>query len=705
MLNELHGLSKTLSDTGISVKQWHREYLTLPKVRANAPCFRIWVDSNGEISGFSSVSEELAAGLRKYGNKHGTFPAFNAAPLYRLTDAAIISELDEFLKDPAKLNVDKVQSWLTEDNWLHIAGKIKLSIVGKATELKAKIGAAFPGEKNSMTALLEAMDNFAGDPVEAFRQALEKRVVAQLQSGEDVRAALFMLFHKGHPAKAPKDDRGSLSVILDYAGWQEYGSPAASEQLTEWVNDVLLKTDSAASSLSDTEGRNETLDAFGLPLGHFEDEPMPEVNMPGLAGVKLRSMFNQVYCQRRYGCFDGDSFPVSMKNRAEAKAALEYLSSPANKGVTWKMFGDKEIALAYPSRLDPRAVAIDWLAPVAPGADDSETRARFDLRANDFMRAFDALSPKHKPDAIRVFSLRKMDKARTKVVFTRNTTPGEYIECAEKWQKGCANIPEFRRVKPLTPFPVQVAALLNDAWKRDGELATTASSRLGRMQPYQGIELLFGAETEQNIAHYLRMLLQNCQGLFLFTGNTWHRNKETRPLVSGKLSMLLPLLGLFLYKGGLEKEIYMQSAGYLVGQLLKLSDELHAMYCQVVRQGDIPPQLVGNSVFITATETPVKALALLGQRLLPYLAWAKRYSCPKIEENKSVNNNVKLVGWYFWFYSELTGKLKESLAKDARFDEFEQAQVFLGYLAAFPKREKDSKSPAQNNTEEDQGNE
>ncbi|MDL2317169.1 hypothetical protein LJC59_08910, partial [Desulfovibrio sp. OttesenSCG-928-A18] len=499
MLNELHGLSEALSGMGISVKQWHREYLTLPKVRPNTPCVRIWVDTNAEVAGFDCISKELAAGLRKYGNKQGTFPAFNVAPLYRLTDESTIKELDQLLKTTSLLDIEKIQSWCTSDNWASIAGKIKVSLVGKATELEAQINKAFPNGKNSMTALLNVLNKVSDNRVEAFRLALEKRIFVQLQSGEDVPLALTMLFHKGQPAKAPKDDRGSLSVILDYAGWQEYGHPVASEPITEWINDALLQEESIVLSLSGPENENGARDAFGQPLGHFDDEPMPEVNMPSLAGVKLRSMFNQVYCQKRYSYFDGDSFPISMRNRADTKAALEYLSNPANKGVTWKIFGDKEIVFAYPSRLDQRAATLDWLALVAPKVDDAEQQERFELRAEDFIRAFNGLSPKHKPDTIRIFSLRKMDKARTKVVFTRNVAPCKYIVCAEKWQKGCANIPEFKALNLLSPFPIQVTELCNDVWKRNGDLASTGKSRLGRIQHYQGIELLLDSEDVQSI--------------------------------------------------------------------------------------------------------------------------------------------------------------------------------------------------------------
>ena len=56
---------------------------------------------------------------------------------------------------------------------------------------------------------------------------------------------------------------------------------------------------------------------------------------------------------------------------------------------------------------------------------------------------------------------------------------------------------------------------------------------------------------------------------------------------------ILALLGLILYRNNIQKEDYMENMPYLYGQLLKAADELQVLYCKVVRDGEIPPQLVG----------------------------------------------------------------------------------------------------------------
>lgn len=137
----------------------------------------------------------------------------------------------------------------------------------------------------------------------------------------------------------------------------------------------------------------------------------------------------------------------------------------------------------------------------------------------------------------------------------------------------------------------------------------------------------------------------------------------------------------------------MENAAYLVGQILKISDELHAYYCKIVRDGDIPPQLAGNSMFVTASETPVQALAQLGVRMAPYLAWAKQYRTKNIQEK---GKESKIAGWYLRLYADTSNKLHSALSDAARLDDFGKAQIFIGYLASFPKKEKPAGDNANN---------
>lgn len=61
-----------------------------------------------------------------------------------------------------------------------------------------------------------------------------------------------------------------------------------------------------------------------------------------------------------------------------------------------------------------------------------------------------------------------------------------------------------------------------------------------------------------------------------------------------KAKDMLALMGLIFYRERIGKEKYMESLPYLYGQLLKAADELHALYCKVVRNGEVPSQFVGG---------------------------------------------------------------------------------------------------------------
>jgi hypothetical protein len=82
--------------------------------------------------------------------------------------------------------------------------------------------------------------------------------------------------------------------------------------------------------------------------------------------------------------------------------------------------------------------------------------------------------------------------------------------------KGLHEYSKLKDMEPITPFPVQVATLCNVVWKQNGELATTANSRLGRIQYYQGIGF-FSTRRCAGYRVFLNMLLQNCQGIFILS--------------------------------------------------------------------------------------------------------------------------------------------------------------------------------------------
>ncbi len=689
MLNELHTLSNILNSKGISSKEWHREYKSIPKVTAKAPCIRIWMSDDGSICDVESISTELAQSLRKYGNNQGTFPAFNIAPLYRITDSAQISALEDIEKENTKLDVTKIQSWCLNNNWRKsLINKVDNCIHNIAQVMLDQINKIGSTQDNAVVPLINLVSGFTSEPDRSFRTALEKCIYAKLQKREDVNLVLSMLFHKGNSeAKDPEKDCGTLAVILDLSDWRRHGGyPVASGHTTEWINEILLNSN---QTNADLQSKMIESDAFGMPFVN-PNEPMPSVKLSGFE-VTLRSMFNGQPCQYRYNQIDDGSYPITKENRSLTKKSLEWIAGLDLEGVTWRKVDKNEIVFVYPSKLPDVPPRFASIFGTSQTENPDLMKSRFENVAKEFVKTLRGIPVDENPDFIQIFTIRKMDKARSKVIFTRKCSPEQLIKSAENWEAGCNNIPPNNLREKRTPFPLQVARIINNVWKQNGELAQ-GKTAVERMKYYQGIELLLDIMQESMVYNYLHILLANSSGLVNYLGNWIHSGSKCKDKADEKslkklkqeVALLLSILGLLLYKNDDRKEKYMENMAYLVGQILKVSDELHTLYCKVVRSGDVPPQLAGSALFVTAGETPYQALTQLSLRINPYITWAKQYRFKNVDKKDEESWKA---AWYLNLYENTANKLKLVMTNSIRFNDYDKAQLFIGYLSSFPKRE------------------
>jgi len=432
---------------------------------------------------------------------------------------------------------------------------------------------------------------------------------------------------------------------------------------------------------SQIENSLELIDAFGNIMAGDIDK-LPSVKLPIIADVKLRAMNSESNCQFRYGTIDAVSFPIGQESRKRAKGALEWLGDESREGETWGRADSRELFFAYPSILPKISVKLTSCFG-ASKSDDSE--ARFANAAQDVIKGLQGITKDLRNLNLNLFSLKKMDKARTKVVFHRNYSAQRLVDAAEEWQKGCANIPdlhirvwgktkgEWHAAEPVIPYPLQISNCLNRVWKMDGstECETPAIIRT------QGVELLLEEHTERFTPYLLSVLLQNSKGLLLFLGSSQNKGEIISVKGYDSHKLLVPsILGLLLYKLGHTKEVYMANTPFLVGRMLKLADELHALYCKEVRDNNLPPQLVGNTLMNAALDSPIQALSQLALRIKPYYGWAQTFQR---------NDNAKLAGYFIKLYGETASELS-NLDIPLRFNDAERAQLLLGYLASNPKK-------------------
>lgn len=705
MLNELYDLSLSLERAGIVPTEWHPDLKELPKISKAKPCFKVYLAPDGAITEIEPI-EDIAQveGLRKWqsGANGYSFPCFNVRPLYKTYagSGGTVAEkkrFDEWLKGIKKVqtlgddSVSVLRSYVDNGNklWTDDHNKRIAQCLGRITSQLREIMGDPPEEFRSITALIERCNRATADNF--FRQlaALLEEQINKNPNGCDKYAGF--LLHSG--SKLPGND---ISLVLELSdGLSNYPLPAANAKVHYWLNQRLLVSKSVSASGSTDPSRR--LDAFGLTSADWEDK-LAEVNMPVLGGVKLRAMNFESPCQTRYRRIDATSFVVGAEVRKRAKGALEWLTDEERKDKTWGNVSfardDKEVLLVYPSELPKVPVAAVAMFGCAV-MNTATQAARFVDYAADVTNALSAIRRPLKEVDMRVFALRKMDKARTQVSCNRRYTAERLINAAAEWQTSCGNIPTIqikqwgkeKGAKPEwdsveTPFPLEVIWCLNTAWTQ----AAVEPTRVREFTGADGISLLLdeGAAVNSLLERALHAAIRNGGNLLIALAHAQHQNIIHK--MNGKYEkqkLLLPaILALLLAKLEQTKEDYMKSAPFLIGKMLSLADQIHYHYCQHVRNGQAPTQLIGNALMVTALEEPEKALALYAQRILPYQAWSKTVS-------------GEGAGLAKYFLSELGKACSDVALADVprRCADADKAQMLLGYLAKTEKS--DSTNTAQ----------
>lgn len=672
LINELSSLSRALEQAGIVPSQSYRTYIPLPNVSEKAPCIRIWV-KNGQVVDFEAIDREHAMQLRKFGSNQASFPGLNLISLYRITDESEKKLVAQCIEKPETIDVMQLRALCKENAWEpHQNNRIKNCFSATPKEMAGLLETAGNPKENLLNALAAECAPFAN--AQMLHESLTRAAFAKLEKKQDVRLALLILFQLGDARKQCKDDKRKISVFFDTDAYDTYGMYVASGAFTTYLNTAFLQAERIATSNTSEDGSMDSFGQIYVPT----NAPMPKVKLAAGFEPALYTMFDGQPCQNRYHNFDDrrDSYPLSAQHRVQFQAALNWLGGDArNKGITWLNTGKAEAVFAYPSSLP------DISLPYVQFFGQPDRSETFREISRSLLATFQGIPPKDRPDSVQIFVLRKIDKGRTKILYSQATSAEALIHAAENWDMACNDLPGIAAMKPSTPFPADVAAIVNKVWRQDGE-----QSAVSAMYPYEGIGLFLHQAQHRLLQHELHIVVQHGMPLFIHAGPLLHSGRECSRV--DQLEQILPVLSMLLFFSGYRKDDYMETTPYLMGQLLKAADELHALYCKVVRNNQIPPQLVGSALFVAASETPDRALSQLSARMRPYLSWAQQYRT-KNEDSSG------LAGWYLKVFESIADKFTAEFSIPTRWNDAQKAQLFIGYLASFPKQEKQDESNAE----------
>lgn len=712
MLNELNDLAKVLKDVGMYTVSWHRKFMPLPKPpskaflekRNKSHSIDQWAyynvllgqESDGRICvcDFSKATIEEIAEVRRYGNNQKSFPVFKMFPLY-IVDKATIESLCGFLSQ-VRSDSGEILARIFDgirNGKRFIPRKVRSSLALGDTILKM-LG-EIPSEFSSIGVLCERTASLTAEDLHDQLADL----LCQYIAGNPSSPEIPQLFRLLMGTKASGDQ-----AVLSLHDAKAFKYPPNHRKVQSWMNEQFLKDKDSGASDSGIVRDAYGEDTIGL------DDIMPQVKLARLGNVKLRAMFKDVPCQYRYEMIGSGSFPIGTKSRQSLKDALEWLSASERKGKTWCditnlcELGKAKmgvILLAYPSHIRE---SLPGLAELFGGAADaSESEAYFQERSARVVQALKGQSRDGDYNDICIFVLAKHDKSRTKVVVSRRYSVERLVAAARGWEDAC-RLPASIRIKqfgdkkgekpywaePLVPSPAEIVWCLNTVWVKGGlEVERAHGSSIGDVL---SLMLDEGAMVVHLAQRALRTLVLNFTPLVIAISETHNKGHVfVLPRSYAKQARLAPsLLSLLLHKSTYSKgENMSENPAHLVGRLLSLVDQLHMQYCEHVRKGSIPQQLIGNALMPTALEQPIKALSLLANRIRPYQAWAQ-------------TAQGEGVGLAKWLLGE-TGKICENLRKQQipeHCSDGDKAMMLLGYLARSGKAEQGDNQSAESAMED-----
>ena len=717
MLNELEQLRQSLQANGIRTTAWHPWIKPLAKYTT----LLVSLNAHGEPATVAEMGRERATKLRNIQpDNQKSFPAFNLnCPLF---EARAGLDLNSTIAVAPGALASCPLAYEERNGRIAALERIRrLLREFPARELAAPLSAQQGDEMLVSTLqLLKLLKEGKQSPENFLRSFAEALLDAGRRGSVSNEIVLEVLF--GKMSKKERREPWQCLLFLDLEDLSPYKSAVADPGTASAWSEALLS--GGGGDASEEAAIECALDGrTGLGIG----DKMPNPNLPLLGGTYLFSMNSEIPCQSRYGHSSTALFPVTRHAVQGANDALLHMTARDHEGKTWSSVpsgtGDKpDLLIAYIEEM-PDGGAPAAAFGTADEDDDGEAQETtsssgqmtlFIDRLNAFLEAVQMQSGPEVRGAhhLRLFVLSTIDKGRKQVLFDARYNVANLEKARDRWVAGAQNVPALqvqvfqgkgKNTKERSgsiPSPLTVARSFRDLWIRKGERnEKVAGVSLGRLY-----KLLL--DPNQDEAKYLLERYLPLKVDLLIAAGKSSRNETTGEIYvrtgaalpgPARLDLLtsVAVFGILLNLLRRTKGTYMNERDYLLGQLLQFADRLHIVYCYGVRGGQVPPQLIGNSLMDQAGQNPAKALAILQQRLPVYERYATQllHSAepvlygPEEKDKEKVrlarlkHKAWKQAGWIKATLARLSAEVHR-LGLEPVSGPQGQAELLLGYLAA-----------------------
>ncbi len=699
MLNEGYVLFKSLERCGIRAPNRHRD-VSEPGRKEGLV---VGLNEKGTVQTLEyRKAEEMVKLWTIRDGKQNSFPILKLQrPLWKVDQNDIIrksrdAEVEKknlLFQYNHKLNITNV-----EENWWE-----RLQI--KVKQLQPII----QGDIINFSALYELTKRFLlTEKVDLFLSSLLDKL-RELQT--EIKYSLLETILIGNKWDRNKNEyRAEVPLVLDLSDWEKYQARIASPKMESFVNQCLF-------NMMGKDGNNKSKYSSALSgiNVELENDKFPSPKLPIIGETFLFAVNKDTPCQSRYGKTSTDIIPIGRKESIAIQDSLRWITNKEREQKTWTSVPSGKVEIRNKKKSPKNDLLIAYLEN-KPDINVNKAHMLGGVSKNDFSEsnyeatakiAIDALKGKDivkTNNFIRIFTLRKADPGRTHVSLQRVYTISELVQADEAWREAAKNcpifsLPFFRKeierimakqqsksesisqflnsnesnaifLSPSCPFPADFVRLTQKQWIRFGQdTSSVAGASLGDIY-----DVFFDLQNRQThlTESLLDLTIQKTQSLLIGIGNADHKNEIYSFYSEARFTVLktISAFSIYLYKLGIKKENYMKDTFFYIGRFLSLIDTLHFEWCTNVRDGNIPPQLLGNAHLQIALDNPVSAFDILSRRINVYQAWTK----------KEKGEQAKLGRWAV---GEL-GKISDLLAEKtlpASTTSVERAQILLGYLS------------------------
>ena len=624
MLNELEQLRRSLRKKGIQATACHPAIKPLAKYRTLV----VRLNEQGIPASTRELPRDEAAKLRNIQpDNQNSFPAFNLnCPIYEA-----LGTLDAWLPLTA-VTSNTIRSLALA--YEKKKGKIpaldrlrKLLREYPAQEIAPKLAAHAEEPLLASTLHLLELLGSGKQSAEEFLGSLTETLIAAGQRGDIASdVVLDMLF--GKLSKKGTREPWQYILFLDLEELSRFQTAVADPDTAgAWSEALLLPVNRSEEALVQC--------ALDGRAGPAIRDKMPNPNLPLLGGTYLFSMNSEIPCQSRYGRSSTELFPVTRHTVQGVNDALLHMTAKNLEGKTWNAVPsgtcDKsDLLIAYIEE------APETDAPVAGALSSCDTdefeEASSAAQMSYFVQHLDSLLAAvqlKEGEVVRVarhlhlFVLSTIDKGRRQVLFDARYNVDNIVEVRERWVSGAKNAPALelqffpgkgksrkKRRGTKAPSPVSIALSFRTLWIRKAERSEKVSGvSLGRFY-----KLLLDPDAKSEAGWLLERLLPLKNTLMIAAGKPSRSEKTGEVFAYTGAALSAPALydlrtstaalGIMLRLLDRVKETYMNERDYLFGQILQFADRLHIVYCHGARRGQVPPQLIGNSLMNQAGRTP-----------------------------------------------------------------------------------------------------